>query len=227
VMGAQSSSFDWHRVFVGDVPADFLLELVMRMSLVYLIIMISMRLLGKRMAAQLTRNEMAGVTSLAAAVGLPVVAPDRGLLPAVVISAIVVMVTKIIAVLSARNEKTEALTQGKCTTLIKDGVMDIHNLEATGTTRERVLGQLRSKRIRHLGEVKQLFFEANGNFSLIRSSSPGVGLCALPDEDTAFISELHRSPERVCRVCGNSEKRNRGEVQCRNCGREAWVTAVT
>jgi hypothetical protein len=77
----------------------------------------------------------------------------------------------------------EATMMGRCTTLIKDGVMDIHNLKATGTTRKRVLGQRNEYAI----------WEKSSNYSLrqmaisiVRSSSPGPGRCALPDEDAAF-----------------------------------------
>lgn len=176
------------------------------MSFVYLVLLLCMRLLGKRMAAQLTRNELAAVTSLAAGVGLPVVAPDRGMLPAIVICIIVVIATKLISRVSATYEKFEGITQGTITTIVKDGVMNVRNMELTGLTRDRVIAQVRAKQLHQLGEVKALFFEANGNFTLIHSHDASSGLCVLPDADTTFRGEFTMDRRWVCNVCGNPRK---------------------
>jgi len=85
---------DWMRVFVGEVPASFYLEIIIRMAVVYALLIVSMRLLGKRMASQLTRNELAAMVSLAAAIGVPILAPDRGILPAIIIAIVVIAVTR-------------------------------------------------------------------------------------------------------------------------------------
>src|SRR4051794_17099270 len=68
---------DWLRILVGEVPATYFIELIIRAAVVYLILMVSMRLMGKRMSSQLSRNELAALVSLAAAVGIPMMSPDR------------------------------------------------------------------------------------------------------------------------------------------------------
>lgn len=83
---------DWARVWMGEVPPSFLLEAVLRTLFLFLLLIIGMRIFGKRMAAQLTRIEMIGLFSLAAAIGVPLQAPDRGLLPAVIIAIVVVSI---------------------------------------------------------------------------------------------------------------------------------------
>lgn len=216
--------FEWGRVFVGDVPPAFLFEVLLRMAAGYIILIVSMRVLGKRMAAQLTRNELASVTSLAAGVGLPIVAPDRGMLPSFMIAFIVVIVTRLISTLSARSQRVEALTQGSISILVDNGQMIPHAMEKTGVSRERVLGQLRSKQIRQLGEVKNLFFEANGNFTIVRAIEPTAGLCVLPDDDITFVSELKCTSREVCHVCGAT--RTGTDARCRNCGKKHWVHAI-
>ena len=62
---------DWMRTFVGQVPPEFYIELVIRSFLVFLILLVSMRMLGRRMAGQLNRMEMIALFSLAAAIGVP------------------------------------------------------------------------------------------------------------------------------------------------------------
>jgi hypothetical protein len=78
---------DWQRMFFGEVPGGFYWEVVLRIAVIYLILMVSMRLMGKRTASQLSRNEMIALVSLSAAIGVPLQAPDRGILAAVIIAA--------------------------------------------------------------------------------------------------------------------------------------------
>jgi hypothetical protein len=88
---------DWSRILLGEVPASFFIEVVLRAAFLYLLLIISMRLMGKRMSAQLSRNERISIVSLAAAIGVPLQAPDRGLLPAFVIAVAVIGAGRLIA----------------------------------------------------------------------------------------------------------------------------------
>ena len=178
---------DWQRIFFGDVPGGFYWEVVLRISIVYLVLMVSMRLMGKRMASQLSRNEMIALVSLAAAIGVPLQAPDRGILAAVVIAAVVVAVQQITAKIASRNERLEAITQGAMSILVADGHLDLKAMVSTGITRERVFAVLRNDSVRHLGEIKRLYFEAGGSFSTIREIEEKPGLCILPECDAEFI----------------------------------------
>lgn len=57
----------------------------------------SMRLMGNRMGNMLSRNEMIALVSLAAANGVALMAPDRGLLPVFVTAAIIIGYQQLIA----------------------------------------------------------------------------------------------------------------------------------
>jgi uncharacterized membrane protein YcaP (DUF421 family) len=220
------TAWDWQRIFLGEVPASFYAEILLRMAVVYIILMVSMRSLGKRMAAQLTRNETAAMVSLAAAIGVPILSPERGLLPPVIIAVIVICLSRFIASIAARNEKIETMTQGKIDTLVKDAVMDVAVMTRTRITRERIMAQLRKDQVKHLGEVKRLYLEANGNFTIIKSDKPKPGLPVIPENDIAFLAELKSQETLVCDVCGNENKsQSRSEV-CFNCSHTQWIMAV-
>jgi uncharacterized membrane protein YcaP (DUF421 family) len=217
---------DWQRIFIGEVPPSFLLEIILRLAVVYLILMISMRLLGKRMASQLTRNELAAMASLAAAIGVPILSPDRGLLPAIVIAFVVVCISRVIALISSKNQKIEAVTRGSVNTLVKDAVMDVKAMTKTRLSKERVMSQLRSENVKHLGEVKRLFIEANGTFTLIKARQPKPGLPVIPETDREFLKELKLNGIMVCRHCGKENQDAKPDVQCPNCKNNDWVKAV-
>src|ERR1700712_5176047 len=100
---------DWTLFLKGTLPWSFLLEVGIRVFFLYMLIIVSMRLMGKRMGAQLTRNEMAALVSLAATVGIPMQAPDRGLLPALLVAVVVIGTQRFIAWKAFRNERFEEL----------------------------------------------------------------------------------------------------------------------
>lgn len=219
---------DWHRIFIGDVPGGFYLEVIFRTFVIYLLLMVSMRLMGKRMASQLSRNEMIAMVSLAAAIGVPLQSPDRGILPAIVIAIVVVVTQQIVASKASKNQKIETVTQGDISVLIEDGHMKLDNMKETGITRERAFSQLRSKSIKQLGEVKRLYFEAGGSFSLIKNSEVGPGLGILPGYDERFRKQVYEhSDKSVCNNCGFLVPDNQSsQKQCENCGKNEWAQAV-
>lgn len=81
---------DWLRVFIGEAPGAFFIEIVIRTIVIYAILMIGFRLIGSRMAGQLSRTEQASLVTLAAAIGVPIQSPERGILPAIIIAIVVV-----------------------------------------------------------------------------------------------------------------------------------------
>lgn len=218
---------DWQRMFLGDVPAGFYWEVVLRIAVIYLILMVSMRLMGKRMASQLSRNEMIAMVSLAAAIGVPLQAPDRGILAAVVIAIVVIAIQQLLAWLASRNQALESFTQGNLSILIADGGMKLENMEKSGITRERTFAQLRSSGIRHLGQVKRLYFEASGSFTFIQADEELPGLGILPAYDTEFADRVYRHTDRlVCERCGQLIPYHGNSTACTNCGSDRTTQAV-
>lgn len=218
---------DWGRIFAGQVAPEFYLELLLRAAFVYLLLMVSMRLMGKRMSVQMSRLEIAAMVSLAAAIGVPMLSPERGLLPAVVIAAVVVLVTRALSVLSNRNQKFEKITQDHLDVLIKDGVLNTKLMEKVRISREQVLSQLRSEALLHLGQVQRLYMEANGSFSLLRSKHSQPGLPVLPEWDTDFVAEmLELTSQLMCNHCGTPAPISGAAGACPNCGSEQWVNSV-
>jgi uncharacterized membrane protein YcaP (DUF421 family) len=217
---------DLYRIFIGDVPPSFFIEVMVRISFLYLLLMIAMRFLGKRMAAQLTRNETAALVSLGAGVGVPMLAPERGLLPGLIVTIVVAGTSRLIALWSARNAKIENATQGKFDILIKDAVIDYKKMISIRITKERLCAQLRASKVVHLGEVERLYVEANGNFTLVKMKTPKAGLSVIPEMDKEFSAHLKTNGIMVCHECG-LENQKRSITSCSNCGKSNWVNAVT
>jgi uncharacterized membrane protein YcaP (DUF421 family) len=218
--------WDWQRIFIGEVPGAFVLEAVLRVTILYIILIVSMRLLGKRMSSQFSRNELAALVSLAAAIGVPILAPDRGLVPPLIIALIVVSITTILKRLAAKSPKIEMITQDEIDTLISDSTINVKAMTKTRIPKERMLAELRTASIRHLGEVDRLYMEANGGFTIIKKDNPTPGLPVIPDVDPEFLTELVPNGICVCQFCGKKKETDSPREQCSNCRNIHWVQAV-
>jgi len=214
---------------MGDTPWSFLLEVIIRMTVLYLVLLTGLRLMGKRMAGQLSRTEQAALVSLAAAVGLPILSPDRGLLAPLVIAAVVVLLQRLVVHWAARRPRVEHALQANVITLVADGVLHLAAMEHAVLSHERLYAQLRGKSLEHLGQVRRLYMEANGTFSLVEEEeNPRPGLSLVPGWDVEFRRlQPAAAGQFACCSCGwVAQAPQAPATACPTCGVAKWEPAV-
>lgn len=210
---------DVTRILIGAMPVIFILEVAIRTAVVYFVLIGGMRLMGKRMASQLSRNEMAAMVSLAAAIGVPIHDPTRGLLPAVLIGVVIFFFQYLISLLASKSERFESTSQDDLTILVADGRLLIHNMRMVRISKERIWAELRSSGVRQLGEVERLYLEANGSFSFLPRKTPDYGLCIIPRDDQELRAAMvYFCDMYVCTECGLLRNSKVDEANCSDCG---------
>lgn len=219
---------DYQRLLWGELPAWFGLEAALRLGLLYLLMLTALRLMGKRMAGQLSRTELAALVSMAAAIGLPILSPERGLLGSVVIAAVVVGGQRLVTRWAARRARAEQLLVGTVRTVVADGVLQLAALEHAVLSQEQVFVQLRGESLEHLGQVRRLYMEANGTFSLVEEEEPRPGLSIIPDCDEAFRAlQPVAAGQFACAACGQvAAAPQKPAHACLHCGTRQWQPAV-
>ena len=216
---------DWHRILAGGTPWEFLLEVVLRAAFTYLLLLVAMRLLGKRVAAQLTLFELSMVVTMAAAIGIPLQVPDRGLLPPVVLLGVLILLQRALAYWGLKRRRVELLAVGDLTMLMRDGRMLLERMRETVLAREKVYAVLRGQGVQHLGQVERLYLESSGAFTLIRAREPRPGLSLIPEPE--LRAEAAVPGHYVCVSCGNSKRaRRRPGDACEHCEATDWTEAV-
>jgi uncharacterized membrane protein YcaP (DUF421 family) len=155
-------------------------------------------------------------------------APDRGLLQGIVILICVVILHRGLSLLTFKSRKLEVLTQGDVSLLVKNGVIDVEELKKSAMSHEQLFAQIRGKDIRHLGQVKRVYLEACGLFSVYENSNPKPGLSVLPAKDDNICRSQSRTDKYVaCKNCGYTiELRAKHAGTCRSCGISDWDQAV-
>lgn len=159
---------------------------------------------------------MIAMVSLAASMGIPILSPQRGILPGIITAFVTVSGARLLASISCGDDKLESVIEDKVETLVEDGAMNLDRMRSARITRERLFAQLRGSGVRHLGQVRRFYFEANGKFSLVRSTPEVPGLSVLPDWDPEFCLRQKASAEvNACASCGLTSPL---ENQCGRCG---------
>jgi uncharacterized membrane protein YcaP (DUF421 family) len=216
--------FDLARMVLGNTPATFLIEAALRLSVLYAVLALAMRLMGRRMSSQLSRNELLAMVALAAGIGPAMQDPQRGLLPAFVVAAWVVLFQWAVAKAMASNDRFEAIANGIGDTLVIDGRVLVRALRRNVVSRERLFAELRGHGITQLGEVERVYIEANGSFSIVRFDEPRPGLTVIPTFDRELLAEQRRETETACATCGALTGNE--EICCRFCRSQQRMQAV-
>ncbi len=220
--------WDWGRILVGNAPLEFMAEVFIRSVVIYLVLLVAMRLLGKRLSTHVSILDMAVTVVLGAIISPGMQLPDRGVVPTVFVLVCLIAFQWAISLLSFKSRKVEVLTQGDVTLLVKNGVIDVGKLKNTGISHEQLYEHLRGNKVRQLGQVKRVYLEGTGQFSIFRNAKDKPGLCILPAEDeNVFRGEPRTDCFRVCKNCGNVVEANASPTPCLLCRANDWDQAVS
>lgn len=216
---------DWQRILFGNSPPIFLLEVFIRTIIVYIFLLFILRWLGKRMSGQLTILEMSVMLTLGAIVSVGMQVPDRGITLSMVVLVCTLIFQRGLSWWGVKNPRIEELSQGKISTILKDGVMDLEEMRRCRISRQQLFADLRSKNIFNLGELRRVYLEACGIFTTIRQASV-PGLSTLPPDDHVDLL-IHYTSDMACKSCGNVQPYQSPLQACRHCGATGWTQAAT
>jgi len=218
---------DIQRILLGDAPASFLLEVFFRTIIAYVVMIIIVRLLGKRMSSKMTPTEMAVLLMFGAIVSGIMQIPDRGVLEGSFVLVVVLIIQRLLTLYSVKNKKAEDILFGKMEILIKEGVLQVEKLAAETISRHQLFALLRSKGYEHLGEIKRLYMETSGNFSFFKAKEPLPGLSVFPEDDSALMQGQQKDDTMsVCLTCGKRFETKKLPAQCDHCNSKAFTKAV-
>jgi uncharacterized membrane protein YcaP (DUF421 family) len=218
---------DWHRFLFGNASWQFLLEVFLRTGVTYVLLVVSMRLLGRRVAAQYTLFEISIVVTLAAAIGVPLQASNRGMLPPFVIALVAVVLQRALALVGANHRRFETLISTDVSLLVLEGQFRLAELARTAMPREKIYEAMRLRGLQHLGQVSRLYMEPSGAFSVTLARPARPGLSVLPCFDEELREEARAPGWYACLNCANAvENQARPEESCTACGVAAWTYAA-
>ena len=140
---------------------------VVRSIVLYLIIVIGIRLLGKHQVSELEPAEFVLALIIADVASVPMQDYGIPLLMGVIPIIVLLCLSMILSVLTLKNLKIRALLAGVPSILIQNGKMDQKELRRTRMTLDEVLEELRLQGYTDLASVRYAVLETNGQLSIL------------------------------------------------------------
>jgi uncharacterized membrane protein YcaP (DUF421 family) len=223
-----SADFSWKEFLMGSEEWSFLGETVLRSFVMFVVILVSLRILGKRGVKQLSVFELVVIIGLGSAAGDPMFYKDVGILPAIIVFVMVVSLYSVITYLVGTNKKFEALVEGRPVCLIKNGVFSIDNFKKEVLGEDEFFAELRIASVSQLGQIEEAILESSGQISIFYFPDGEVkyGLPILPNMLEKAYTQIEEKGHHSCIFCGYTTwlEITAGHT-CPLCKKKEWIAA--
>jgi uncharacterized membrane protein YcaP (DUF421 family) len=155
---------DWHKMFV---PSVSLLELVLRGSIMYLVILAAMRVF-RRQAGSLSTADLLVVVLVADAAQNGMASEYYSVTEGLVLIATIYAWNYVLDVAAYRWPRVHRVINPPPLPLVRDGRVQRRNLRQELLTLEDLMEQLREQGVEQLSEVRHCCLEGDGHLSVIR-----------------------------------------------------------
>lgn len=221
-----SSGMDLKGLLLGGEEWNFLSEASLRSFIMFVVILVGLRLLGKRGIKQLSVFELVVIIGLGSAAGDPMFYKDVGILPAIIVFAMIIGLYKLVTFFIAKSKKFELLIEGVPVCLIKNGVFTIDNFRKEALGEDEFFAELRMKSVSHLGQVEEAIVESSGEMSIFFYADEEVkyGLPIMPRSLDAAAVKITKHGHYSCTFCGYTDEMEPIEkISCPTCKKQEWV----
>lgn len=158
----------WRDMFQLPLP---ILEKILRPVIVYLVLIVFLRLFGKRELAQLNPFDLVVLLSLSNTVQNAIIGEDNSVSGGVIGAFALLGINWLLSKILYRNGKLNTLLEGKKSVLIRDGVVDKEEMKRQILTEEELTSILNKNGYNAASQVEECVLEPNGTF-YVKGKSP-------------------------------------------------------
>jgi len=145
-----------------------LLQIVLRTGVIYLLVLIGVRLSGKREVGQMTPFDLTLLLLLSNSVQNAMTGPDTSLLGGAVAASTLLIVNYLVANVSGSNRRVRRLVEGEPSLLVHDGkVIDSH-MAREHVSMDELNRALREHGISSCDQVALAVLEVDGSISCLK-----------------------------------------------------------
>lgn len=155
------------------LPTDLLtlLGTAVKAAVMVLVAVLGLRLGERRTLAQLTVIDVVTAVSLGAVVGRTALAESQALLTGVVALLTIVLTHRLLS-LARMQPRVGRLLRHRVRVLVRDGVVQQHELRRSRLTLHDLHAQLRKQGVIDLDTLRWVLYESEGRLSLVRRDAP-------------------------------------------------------
>ncbi len=143
-----------------------LIEKLLRPVIVYLVLVILLRLFGKRELAQLNPFDLVVLLSLSNTVQNAIIGDDNSVTGGVVGAFSLLTINWLVVRVLFRSERLTRVVEGRCAILVLEGQVDHAALKRESLTREELLQVIHRQGFEDFDQVRLCQLEPNGTFTV-------------------------------------------------------------
>lgn len=212
----------------GDTNSSFIFLIILRTFVMFLVILIFLRLLGKRGVKQLSVFELVVILGLGSAAGDPMIYKEIGIVNAIIAFAVIAICYKLLTFLVFKYKWVENVVEGKEVYIIKKGKFSIDDFKKESLSKDEFFMELRLRGVFHLGQVEYAILETTGEVSVyfFDPKQTKYGLPILPDSLKKTVKAFNIDTFYSCTFCGQTVKHSiLNTFSCSNCNNTEWIKA--
>lgn len=213
---------DWSRMFWGEAPPLFLVEIAVRTVIVYLYTLALIRWIGGRGIGQMSIVEFLLVVALGSAVGDAMFYPDVPLIHALLVITVAVGINKLIDLGMWYSEAFRRVFAGRTLPVIAHGRINLANLYYLKVSRDELFEALREQGIRNVARVSHGYLESSGKFSFFQVKGKVRGLSIMPLWEP---NPMPAQPDEDLACCVCAAVAPPATARCPSCGATHWAAA--
>lgn len=167
-----------------------LLSIFIRTVIIYVILTITMRIMGKRQLGELDVSELVIAILLSEIASLPITNEEKPLMQAFIPMVTLAALEILSSTLILKSPFAKKLLSSKPSVIIARGVIDRKAMKKVRISLEDLISQIRQNGIYDLEEVDYAILEENGKMSIIPKScyrQPDRNDLQLPDDDSGVM----------------------------------------
>jgi uncharacterized membrane protein YcaP (DUF421 family) len=145
------------------LPAP-ILEKLLRPVIVYLVLVLLLRLFGKRELAQLNPFDLVVLLSLSNTVQNAIIGDDNSVTGGIIGAFSLLAINWLVVHLLFRSPKLTRLLEGRPTVLVQRGQIDMKAMRRESLSREELISVIHRQGFEHLHQVHRCELEPNGSF---------------------------------------------------------------
>jgi len=148
-------------------------EIVLRASVVYFVLLVLIRLSGKRTVGQFTPFDLMVLVLLGDAVQGSMIAGDESLLGGLILAFTLLAWNRLVGFITARSETAALAVEGKADILARNGKVFHEALRSADLTLDDLQEAMRDHSVPALSEIRLAVLEKDGTITVLKRKSPG------------------------------------------------------
>ncbi len=218
---------DVFKLFIHDTTWPFILEIMVRSCVMYILIIVFLRISGKRGIRQLSIFELAIILCLGSAAGDPMFTEDLPILQAFLVIGTVLLLYRLTTWSMMKNKKIEELLEGKPLYIVENGQLVIDDVKKEKFSHDEFFAEMRQCNVEHLGQIRSALLETDGCLSILfyRAEQTQWGLPIFPK---AYVQVESLQPDTFysCMYCGHTQKSENIQQCCPRCQHACWAKSL-